>query len=129
MIDLALEMATAVKRTPFFEALQRHDASSTAIVNHHSGVAFSYGSLLRDVARAKYRLIQKVGEGHDIAGERIAFMIESGYGYVGTFTFSTRYAPAACSSSWLLNLLYSRASCSHRVRRCCCAVGALFSCV
>ncbi|KAL7911411.1 hypothetical protein GGI35DRAFT_478762 [Trichoderma velutinum] len=75
-------MAATVQRTPFFEALQRHDASSTAIVNHSSGVAFSYGSLLHDVARAKYRLIQKVGEGHDIAGERIAFMIESGYSYV-----------------------------------------------
>ena len=77
-------MAAALQRSAFFEAIRRHDPSSTAVVNFDSGVAFSYGSLLRDVSRAKERLLQETGKDESgIAGERIAFMVENGYDYVG----------------------------------------------
>jgi hypothetical protein len=74
----------ALQRSAFFEAMRQHDPSSTAVVNNDSGVAFSYGSLLRDVSRAKERLLQETGKDEkSIAGERIAFMVENGYDYVG----------------------------------------------
>jgi malonyl-CoA/methylmalonyl-CoA synthetase len=77
-------MAAALQRSAFFEAIRQHDPSSTAVVNNDSGVAFSYGSLLRDVSRAKERLLQETGKNESgIAGERIAFMVENGYDYVG----------------------------------------------
>jgi hypothetical protein len=77
-------MAAALQRSAFFEAIRKHDPSSTAVVNFDSGVAFSYGSLLRDVSRTKERLLQETGKDESgIAGERIAFMVENGYDYVG----------------------------------------------
>lgn len=77
-------MAAALQRSAFFEAMRQHDPKSTAVVNNDSGVAFSYGSLLRDVSRAKERLLQETGKDEEgIAGERIAFMVENGYDYVG----------------------------------------------
>lgn len=77
-------MAAALQRSAFFEAIRKHDPSSTAVVNFDSGVAFSYGSLLCDVSRAKERLLQETGKDESgIAGERIAFMVENGYDYVG----------------------------------------------
>ncbi|KAI9149929.1 AMP-binding enzyme [Paramyrothecium foliicola] len=75
-------MAAKLCRTPIFEALSEQDSSSTAIVNHVSGASFSYGSLLRDIAQTKYRLLEDIGENSDIAGKRIAFLVENGYGYV-----------------------------------------------
>ena len=77
-------MAAALQRSAFFEAMRQHNLSSTAVVNNDSGVAFSYGSLLHDVSRAKERLLQETGKDEkSIAGERIAFMVENGYDYVG----------------------------------------------
>jgi hypothetical protein len=77
-------MAAALQRSAFFEAMRQHDPSTTAVVNNDSGVAFSYGSLLRDVSRAKERLLQETGKDEkSISGERIAFMVENGYDYVG----------------------------------------------
>ena len=77
-------MAAALQCSAFFEAMRQHDPSTTAVVNNDSGVAFSYGSLLRDVSRAKERLLQETGKDEkSIAGERIAFMVENGYDYVG----------------------------------------------
>jgi hypothetical protein len=62
----------ALQRSAFFEAMRQHDPSSTAVVNNDSGVAFSYGSLLRDVSRAKERLLQETGKDE-----------KNGYDYVG----------------------------------------------
>ena len=77
-------MAAALQRSAFFEAIRQHDPTSTAVVNHDSGVAFSYGSLLRDVSLAKERLLKETGKSESgIAGERVAFMVENGYDYVG----------------------------------------------
>ena len=75
-------MTIIIQRSAFFEAIQKHNPSSTAVINHDSGAAFSYGTLLGDVARAKERLLQTVDR-DDISGERIAFLVENEYNYVG----------------------------------------------
>lgn len=80
---LSPTMATTVQRSVFLEAITTHNPSSTAVVNHESGTAFSYGTLLSDVARAKERLLQ-TAERASIGGERVAFLVENGYNYVGT---------------------------------------------
>lgn len=75
---------TTLPRTPLFEAISKHDPESTAVVHSLSGRSFSYGSLLQDVAVAKQRLAQNAdSNGKAIAGERIAFLVENSYDYVG----------------------------------------------
>ncbi len=73
-----------LQRSPFLEAIQKHDPHSTAIVHSLSGRSFTYGSILQDVAAAKERLLQTTGKDENgIVGERIAFLVENGYDYVG----------------------------------------------
>ena len=79
----------ALQRSALFEAINQHDRDSTAIVHSLSGRSFSYGSLLRDVANAKERLLENTGrDEQSIAGERVAFLIENSYDYVGAHTLS-----------------------------------------
>lgn len=75
-------MSASLHRTPLLKVLSEQDASSIAIVNQSSGTAFSYGSLLRDATRVRHRLLKSVGD-RSLAGERIGFIVENGYGYVG----------------------------------------------
>lgn len=76
-------MAT-LQRSAFLEAIQKHDPQSTAVVHSLSGRSFTYGSLLRDVSAAKERLLSATGKNEsNIVGERIAFLVENGYDYVG----------------------------------------------
>jgi len=70
----------------------KHDLSSTAIIDSGSNQAFSYGTLLRDVVAAKQHLSQAVS-GTPLCGERVAFLAENGYSYVGRqFYFDTKRA-------------------------------------
>ena len=82
----------ALQRSALFEAMTQHRSDSTAIVHSLSGRLFTYGSLLHDVATAKGRLLKETGKDEtSIAGERVAFLIENSYDYVGThhsFTIS-----------------------------------------
>lgn len=74
----------ALQRSALFEAIQKHDVESTAVVHSLSGRSFKYGSLLHDVAAAKDRLLKETGKSEqNIVGERIAFLIENSYDYVG----------------------------------------------
>lgn len=75
-------MAVKIPGSILFEAIQRHDPASTAIVDAASGTEFTYGTLLRDVSHVKATLLSKLGR--DVRpGERIAFIVENGYNYVG----------------------------------------------
>jgi malonyl-CoA/methylmalonyl-CoA synthetase len=65
-----------------FEAISKHDPSSTAVIESGSNQAFSYGTLLRDVAAAKKHLSHAVS-GSPLYGERVAFLAENSYNYVG----------------------------------------------
>ena len=77
----------ALQRSTLFETLQRHDADRTAVVHSLSGRSFTYGSLLHDVAAAKERLLRDTGrDDKSIVGERIAFLVENSYDYVGAHT-------------------------------------------
>ena len=74
----------ALQRSPLLEAIEQHDRDSTAVVHSLSGRSFSYGSLMHDVAAAKERLLSQTGlDEQSIIGERVAFLIENSYDYVG----------------------------------------------
>lgn len=74
----------SLPRTPLFEEISNHNPKSVAVVHSLSGRSFSYGSLLKDVAAAKERLAKSAGRDvKDMTGERIAFLVENSYDYVG----------------------------------------------
>ena len=75
-------MASTLPRLPVFEAITKHDPESTAVVHSLSGRRFKYGELLGDVCRTWNRLHEAAGKG-DINGERVAFLVENSYDYVG----------------------------------------------
>lgn len=78
----SLRMASTIPRLPVFEALQKHDPESTAVIHSVSGRSFKYGELLGDVCRTRNRLLEAAGKS-DIGGERVAFLVENSYDYVG----------------------------------------------
>lgn len=78
----AARMLSTLPRLPLFEAVSRHDPDSTAVIHSLSGRTFKYGQLLGDVRRARDRLSQAAGR-EDLNGERIAFLVENSYDYVG----------------------------------------------
>ena len=79
----------ALQRSALFEAMIEHKPDNTAIIHSLSGRSFTYGSLLHDVASAKERLLKQTGKDEtSIAGERIAFLIENSYDYVGAHASS-----------------------------------------
>lgn len=77
-------MATmaVLPRLPLFEAISSHDPDSTVVVHSTSQRTFRYGELLGDVARTRDRLHSEAGKS-DISGERVAFLVENSYDYVG----------------------------------------------
>ena len=77
-----VRMASTLPRLPIFEAIASHDPKSSAVIHSISGRRFTYGDLLHDVWEAKERLHQLAG-GASTEGERIAFLAENGYDYVG----------------------------------------------
>lgn len=79
---VAFRMASTLPSSPIFESIARHDPKSPAIIHSASDRTFCYGSLLHDVAAAKDTLTA-LTNGKSLAGERIAFLAENGYDYVG----------------------------------------------
>jgi acyl-coenzyme A synthetase/AMP-(fatty) acid ligase len=75
-------MISTLPRLPLFEAVSKHDPESKAVVHSLSGRTFKYGELLGDVSRARDRLAEAAGR-KDLNGERIAFLVENSYDYVG----------------------------------------------
>ena len=75
-------MASTLPKLAIFEAIASHDPQSTAVIHSTSGRTFKYGQLLHDVADAKEKLHQSAG-GKALIGERVAFLVENGYDYVG----------------------------------------------
>lgn len=80
---------TSTKKASLFHALQTHDAASTAIINSGTSTAFSYGNLVADVIHAKAQLLCS-GDGGDLTGERVAFLAENSYDYVGMYYLRRR---------------------------------------
>lgn len=80
-------MASTLPRLPLFDDISRHDPSSTAIVHSSSGRAFTYGQLLRDVSSSRRKLEHEIASGKSLEGERVAFLVENSYDYVGAHGF------------------------------------------
>lgn len=78
-------MASTLPRLPIFESIASHDPQSSAVIHSTSGRRFTYGELLDDVADAKEKL-QASACGRATDGERIAFLAENSYDYVGAIT-------------------------------------------
>ena len=76
-------MASILPRLPVFEAVSNHNPQSVAVVQSKSGECFTYGKLLKDVADASRILRQSAG-GLSLDGQRIAFLVENSYLYIGT---------------------------------------------
>lgn len=75
-------MASSLSKLPVLKAIAKHDPHSIAVIHSVSGRKFTYGALLRDVAEAKDRLHKEAGS-NNIEGQRIAFLVENSYDYVG----------------------------------------------
>lgn len=69
-------------KLPIFEAIASHNPQSTAVIHCLSRRTFKYGELLPDVSRVRDRILEAAGKS-DIRGERVAFLIENSYDYVG----------------------------------------------
>jgi len=75
-------MASTLPRIPVFEAIASHDPQSTAVIHSKSGRRFTYGELLRDIADARNTIRHSAGK-QRMESERVAFLVENGYDYVG----------------------------------------------
>ena len=82
VVGRSLRMASTLPRLPVFEAIASHEPKSPAVVHCSSGRRFTYGGLLNDVADAKSKLRSAAGD-TAVEGQRIAFLVENGYDYVG----------------------------------------------
>ena len=71
---------STLPRLPVFEAIAAHNPKHLAVVHSNSGRKFTYGELLRDAADAKEKLASASG---GLSGQRIAFLVENSYDYVG----------------------------------------------
>lgn len=91
-------MASTLPRLPLFDAIARHDPGSAAVVHSASGRRFAYGELLGDVCRARSRLRDAAGK-EDLGGERVAFLVENSYDYVGEQLYQSKPPPASFKAS------------------------------
>lgn len=87
----ACRMVSTLPRLPLFEAVANHDPDSKAVVHSLSGRTFKYGELLGDVRRARDHLSVAAGK-EDLNGERIAFLVENSYDYVGEQVCALRHS-------------------------------------
>lgn len=79
---------STLPNVPLFHAFQSHNPSNTAVVHTANANDYSYGNLVTDIIRSGDRLRQIFPENatgkNPIRGERVAFLVENGYDYVGT---------------------------------------------
>jgi hypothetical protein len=114
-----VRMASTLPNLPLFKAIASHDPHKTAVVHSVSGRNFTYGSLLQDVAKARDQL-HRSARGNPLNGQRVAFLIENGYDYVGA---NCSHMPPKTSPN-----LHSDSS-FNPLKRCnCCAIVTSFPC-
>ena len=77
-----LKMLSTLPRLPIFEAISKYDTKTTSVIHSGSGRQFTYGELLHDVRDARDKLQEWAGK-EELAGQRIAFLVENGYDYIG----------------------------------------------
>jgi len=96
---MASTSVPTLPRLPVFEAISKHDPESTVAVHSLSGRRFKYGELLGDVCRTRDRLREAAGK-DDINGERIAFLVENSYDYIGKPPRERRHIPRLKTANW-----------------------------
>ena len=75
-------MASTLPKLPIFEAIAAHDRQSIAVIHSQSQKRYTYGQLLNDVLESVGEL-NAGSEGKGIEGQRISFLVENSYDYVG----------------------------------------------
>lgn len=80
-------MASTLPNSSIFRTIAGHDPKSLAVIHSQSERSFTYGNLIHDVAAAKDDLWARAGN-KSLKGERIAFLAENGYDYVGRSSLS-----------------------------------------
>ena len=105
--------ASTLPKTQLFTAITSNDPSTPAVVHSDSGETFSYGDLARDIAATKHWLQTEVAGSQDITGQRVAFLIENSYDYVGPSSACSKCAPQVAR----LTMLYSHFHSHHRRQR------------
>lgn len=89
----ATRALSTLPNLPLFRALQNHDPTRQAVIHSASSRSFTYGNLLADVLEAKEKLRIR-SQSSSLAGERVAFLAENSYDYVGI----SPYLAANCDS-------------------------------
>ncbi|KAJ5121025.1 uncharacterized protein N7515_008986 [Penicillium bovifimosum] len=85
MSALSARLVSTLPNTHIFQALQKHDPESLAVVHSLSARSFTYGGLIADVVRTKEELERKAAAAQgQLVGERVAFLAENSYDYVVT---------------------------------------------
>ena len=103
-------MASTFPNLPIFRAISSHDPQSTAVIHSKSNRHFTYGELLKDVEDAKIKLYGQLksasAENESIGGQRVAFLVENGYDYVGAISacFLADIDPLMSRSNAALNI-------------------------
>lgn len=90
-------VSTTLPRLPVFEAISQHDPESTVVVHSVSQRTFKYGELLADVCRTRDQLLKVAGR-DVINGERVAFLVENSYDYVGKSRNKAKKQPRIVST-------------------------------
>lgn len=80
--NIRMASTLTLPNLPIFDSISRHDPSSIVAAHCLSGRTFRYGELLPDVCRLRDQ-IQDAAPKSDLRGERIAFLVENSYDYVG----------------------------------------------
>ena len=93
-------MASTFPDLPVFRAIASHDPKSTAVIHAKSHRSFTYGELLKDVEGAKIKLYHQlkhaIRDNEKVGGQRVAFMVENSYDYVGARIAPPRYLRPEC---------------------------------
>ena len=90
--------------SPLVAVISGHRHDACAIIHSDSDKGFTYGRLCQDIANAKVRLRQDLFQGRTPEGQRLAFMLDNGYDYVGAPSINHRTGPWRSICSKLMSL-------------------------
>ena len=114
----SIRMASTIPDLAIFRAIAGHDPQSTAVIHSKSNRRFTYGELLRDVEDAKGKLFAQLksasAENGSRGGQRVAFLVENGYDYVGALSkiMTVRQRLLTSASNTTFNLCMRQHCCS-----------------
>jgi hypothetical protein len=117
MAHLDRRLLSSLPDLPLLRALQEHGPSRVAVTHSHSGRSFTYSNLIGDVARARQQLADRANGDGQLSGERVAFLAENSYDYVGIVPLALMRPlsrESIAENQW--QLLFSRSLPAMRLR-------------